>query len=365
MGTQNSSNNTSGVNKGKVFISHGDNVITFPVAHADTNYKWKIGFVQSAVSGITPRNVRHTAGLTIFTSNESTTRGKVRIEGGYGFTSCGDSGGTTNYGTHERFDDVANSHTARTADMARRYPAGYSLSGYGFTSTGLSVSPSWVYNYFGTTYRFDDIANGFTSRADATARYGVGGYAMQGYGYTTGGYTSGTVGTTERFDDIANTHTARTAITSRQIPGAYSLNGYGFSSCGYNGINAGFGTTERFDDTANTHTARTLATVRHGVAACSLNGYGFTLFGSANTTERFDDIANTHTARTAGTSRQYLAGFSLNGCAITCAGSNSNTTERFDDIANTHTARTAGTGRFDVTGNDVQSYFIEYYTYDQ
>jgi len=80
------------------------------------------------MGGITPRNVRHIAGLSIFLSNESTTRGKVRIEGGYGFTSCGYT--TANVGTTERFDDVANTQTARADATARYYLAGYSLNEY-------------------------------------------------------------------------------------------------------------------------------------------------------------------------------------------------------------------------------------------
>ena len=116
------------INKGKTWIAHGNNVITFPTAHSNNNYRWVVSLVQAEMGGITPRNVRHTTGLSIFVSNESITRGKVRIEGGYGFTSCGYT--TAAVGTTERFDDVANTHTARADATARRYPAGYSLNEY-------------------------------------------------------------------------------------------------------------------------------------------------------------------------------------------------------------------------------------------
>ena len=116
------------INKGKTWIAHGNNVITFPTAHSNNNYRWIATLSQAGMGGITPRNVRHTAGLSIFLSNESTTRGKVRIEGGYGFTSCGYT--TANVGTTERFDDVANTHTARADATARYGLAGYSLNEY-------------------------------------------------------------------------------------------------------------------------------------------------------------------------------------------------------------------------------------------
>ena len=66
-------------NQGKAWIAHGNNVITFPTAHSNSNYRWIVSLVQAGMGGITPRNVRHTSGLSIFVSNESTTRGKVRI----------------------------------------------------------------------------------------------------------------------------------------------------------------------------------------------------------------------------------------------------------------------------------------------
>ena len=250
-------------NKGKVWIAHGDNVITFPTAHANNNYIFIATLVQSAMGGLTPRNVRHIDGISIFVSNESTTRGKVRLEGGYGFTSCGYT--TAGVGTTERFDDVANTHTARTDAAARYDVSGYSLNGYGFTSCGYTTAG------VGTTERFDDVANTHTARTDATARYDVAGYSLNGYGFTSCGYTTAGVGTTERFDDVANTHTARTDATARYAPAGYSLNGYGFTSCGYTTANAG--TTERFDDIANTHTARTDAAARRLAAGYSLNEY--------------------------------------------------------------------------------------------
>ena len=202
------------INKNRVWIAHGDNVITFPTTHSNNNYRWVATLSQAPMGGITPRNVAHTRGLSVFVSNESTTRGRVRIEGGFGFTSCGFISAIT--GTTERFDDVANTHTARAAATARDKLTGYSLNGFGFTSCG------WITAAVGTTERFDDVANTHTARATATARQAPTGYSLNGFGFT----SLGSVNATERFDDVANTHTARTAATGRETLTGYSLNEY-------------------------------------------------------------------------------------------------------------------------------------------
>jgi hypothetical protein len=268
--------------------------------------------------------------------------------GGYGFTSCGYING--NSGTTERFDDVANSHTARANATARYGLAGYAFNGYGFTSCGSGT---------GTTQRFDDVANSHTARANATARSYLTGYAFGGYGFTSCGHTgSGSgVGTTERFDDVANSHTARASATARRELAGYAFNGYGFTSCGYTGSSVG--TTERFDDTANSHTTRANATARRDLAGYAFNGYGFTSCGytgstpGSGTTERFDDTANSHTARANATARAGPTGYAFNGYGFTSCGVTSaylGTTERFDDVANSHTARANATARSHLAG---------------
>lgn len=357
------------INKGKAWISHGDNVITLAVAQSDANYIVIASLVNAPMGGITTRGNGHsfTAGqagspLELLTTNESTTRLRVRINGGYGFS----SGSAAPAGTTERFDDVANNHTGRTnLTTARAYPAGYSLNGLGFTSGGWTGAVSAV------TERFDDVTNAHTGRLPLnTARGALGGYSLNGYGFTSCGTTGAGSGVTERFDDVANTHTVRTPATAKIATSAYSINNYGFTSCGeFNG------TTERFDDTANTHTARTPATTRGAPADYGLNGYGYTSCGYTNppltnlgTTERFDDVANSQTARTPATARRGLAnGYSLNGYGFTSCGyiaAVSGVTERFDDVANTHTARTGATARSEAGKYATNEYFINYITFN-
>jgi hypothetical protein len=267
--------------------------------------------------------------------------------GGYGFTSCGYTSSIV--GTTERFDDTANSHTTRANATARSSLAGYAFGGYGFTSCGYTGG------IVGTTERFDDTANSHTGRANATARYSLAGYAFGGYGFTSCGYTSSIVGTTERFDDTANSHTARANATARRSLAGYAFGGYGFTSCGY--TSSIVGTTERFDDTANSHTARANATARDYLAGYAFGGYGFTSCGYTSgyigTTERFDDVANSHTARANATARYGLAGYAFNGYGFTSCGYVSGyigTTERFDDVANSHTARANATARYSLAG---------------
>jgi len=124
-----SSGKTSGpTNAGRAWIAHGNNVITFSTAHSDTSYRWVATLSTQPMGGITPRNVPHTRPMPVLVSNDTTSRGLVRLDGGYGFSTCGYIAANT--GVTERFDDTANTHTARTAATARFGPAGYSTCEY-------------------------------------------------------------------------------------------------------------------------------------------------------------------------------------------------------------------------------------------
>ena len=172
-----SSGKTSGpTNAGRAWISHGNNVITFAAAHSDTSYRWVATLSTQPMGGITPRNVPHTAPMSVAVSNDTASRGLVRLDGGYGFSTCGHDGAAVSAVT-ERFDDVANTHTGRTAaTTARQELAGYSLGGYGFSSCGNTGAVSAV------TERFDDVANTHTARTAATtARYYLAGYGTCEY----------------------------------------------------------------------------------------------------------------------------------------------------------------------------------------
>ncbi len=351
------------LNRGRQWIQHGDNVITLPVTQFSTIYGAKITIQLALMGGVTTRGPYHNANpMTVTDKVDTTTRLLVRLHGGYGFTTCGSTtavvGGIV--GTTERFDDIANTQTARTVATPRWCLTGFSLNGFGFSSGGQIAGPA----NSGITERFDDVINAHINRTATTARYGLVGYTINGYGFTSCGFTP-SVGTTERFDDVANNWTSRTDATARtSTPTGFGLNNFGFSV-------AGALTVQRFDDVANTQTGRlSVPAGTRNLAGYSLNGYGFMSCGysggNVGTTNRFDDIANTWTARTAATARSYVRGYSLNGFGFTSGGyiaAVTGTTERFDDIANTHTARTVlNTARLELGTYSTNEYFVNYFT---
>ena len=158
------------LNKGRWWIAHGDNVITLPNAQADANFLSEASIHLPSMGGVTTRGPTHTNPMTITTKPDTVSRLLVRLHGGFGFTSGGPGTGLT-----ERFDDVADTQTARTAATAREGLAGYSLNGFGFTSCGIAGGNT------GVTQRFDDVANTQTARTAATARRYLAGYSTNEY----------------------------------------------------------------------------------------------------------------------------------------------------------------------------------------
>lgn len=374
-------------NKGRQWIQHGDNVITLANPHTTPfGYLSKVTIRLPLLgsSDVINRGNAHINPLTPSVGNQAADRLIVKLHGGFGFTSCGFVPPNA-VGTTERFDDVANTQTARTSASARFGPTGYSLNGFGFTSGGATAGPIQV----GTTERFDDVINTHTSRTGISARDVLAGYTLNGFGFTNCGRSgAGTSSVVQRFDDTTNFQTVVSggapAITSRQTPAGYGLNNLGFTSGGETGgggvIGAGTvsAVTERYDPTidiafgGNQTTRANLTTARRSLTGFSINGLGFTSCGEngvpaiVGTTERLDDDANTQSVRTSGSGRRLLAGYSLNGFGFTSGGDTVGvvaTTERFDDIANTWTARTGlNTARNFVTGYSTNEYFVDYIT---
>ena len=360
-----SSGGEGATNKGKAWIAHGNNVVTFAAAHADTNYRWVVHLAQAAISGITPRNVPHTRGMSLAVANETTTRGKVRLDGGYGFTTCGYQGSSL-VGTTQRYDNIANGHTTRANATARQNPAGFSLGGYGFALTGYNGS------YLNTNERFDDVANGYTARANAlwnTTEQS--GYSLGGYGFVLKGW----VGSVQyRFDDAINGWASRTPGYSCGHPAGYSTTSYGFSSGGTSNGSNYIATTERFDDVANGHTGRAnLNAARRSLSGYLLDGYGFALCGYngsySGTNERFDDIANAHGYRAGHNVREQPWGFALNGFGFMACGWNSSSgqlwyVDRYDDVTNNLLNAASATTRTRIAGYATNEYWVNYATFE-
>ncbi len=374
------------INKGRAFIQHGDNVITLlnPMSTANFLSILTIHLPRLFDMDVTTRGPGHSPGafpagmqttsgnMTITTrpsSNSVTgtnTRLMVRLHGGYGYI----SGDAAPLGTTERYDDIANTQVARTVlNFARGNLATFSLNGFGYTTCGNTGA------IVGTTERFDEVINSQVQRTNATPTWNTTGYALNGFGFKSGG--TGAAGVNEKFDDVTNSWETRAIITDRNNLSGYGLNGYGFTSGGFAAAVSGI--TQRFDDNANIQLTRaSLNTARLTLAGYSINGYGFTNCGfldliltATGIVERFDDIANTQTNRQTATARGNLATFSLNGFGFTSCGFTNpppltvDTTERFDDVANTQTGVTAATARTNPGGYSTNEYFVNYRCYNE
>jgi hypothetical protein len=180
--------------------------------------------------------------------------------------------------TSQKYDDVANSWS-NIADIAelKMHISGFSVNNYGFIALGGQADP------FGTitTKRYDDAANTWTARADLnTARYASASFALNNHGYTCGGATFSANGIVEKYDDVANTWTTKTSITARQLAGGFALNGFGYVAGGFSS-NA----TQKYDDVANSWITKTAMTV------ASTNGPASFSIGSLQTNIIATDVA--------------------------------------------------------------------------
>jgi hypothetical protein len=296
--------------------------------------------------------------------------------------------------THEEFDDIANTQTARaTAGFtAVDKLAGFSINQYGFGLGG--TNNDGVAGRSNLNTRYDHISDTWSARTNLiAARMEMGAFAFGGLGYISGGTfdTAVMLATTDRFDDVANAWTnVGNMNTARDLLADWAIKGFGFSACGKTGTDAApanSNVTERYDPSTTVWTARTPAPVftarrdlagyanptRDNTNATRLlvrlhGGFGFVTGGIDNAAvtvgdiTRYDDVTGIHLARTpliAAVSRH--ACYSLNGlgftsCGIGLAGTTGNI-ERFDDVTNfTPTARTAGTPKYETTGYSLNGF---------
>jgi len=104
---------------------------------------------------------------------------------------------------------------------------------------------------------------------------------MTTYGYTAGGWVTGTgiSAITEKYDDVANTWTAKANLnTARADLAGFSQNGYGYTAGGY--VAAVSAVTEKYDDVANTWTAKAnLNTARNHLAGFDIPAAAATISG--------------------------------------------------------------------------------------
>ncbi len=387
-------------NKGRRWIQHGNNHIVLTNNPTITNFQITatIHLPTLATGDRTIRGPQHSsptppvtprfsAGSPISITTRATTRldgiggtfftALIRLNGGFGFTNGGFDGASLS-GSVERYDDVANSQTARTAILAARDKcAGFSLNGFGHVVGGENP----IGTVIGTHSRLDDVLNVQLIRDFVISRNGLTGYTINGFGFSSCGFDGiNRVGTTERYDAVADANTLRTSATARDLLAGFGMNNFGFTACGSTtGLIGGIvATTERFDDVANTQVARVNTTfATYQLTGYSLNGFGVLAFIDINIggvlalMETRDDIANTKTllGPITGTPKFLLAGYSLNGFGFHSGGVNtdlitvSNVAQRYDNISETLTSVTGlNTARDGLAGYATNEYFVNYDT---
>lgn len=378
-------------NKGRRWIQHGDNHIVLSNNPSITNFQITatIHLPVLATGDRTTRGPQHSsptppiaprfsAGSMLSITTRATTRldgiggtfftALIRLNGGFGFTSGGYDG-VNPVGTVERFDDVANSQTARTSTVTRNECAGFSLNGFGHVVGGENPIGSVV----GAHTMLDDVLNTQVVRDIIISRSGLTAYTINGFGFTSCGFNGTTrVGTTERFDGVANANTTRTSATARDLLAGFGMNNFGFTACGETAGPTTSNINQRFDDIANTQTSRASLVDIGACAGFSLNGFGYVFGGESpvgnnnNTVTTFDDIANSPNTIGIGTARRLLSAFSLNGFGFSSGGfvaAVSAVTERYDNVATTITGVVnLNTARSGLAGFATNEYFTNYDT---
>lgn len=388
-------------NKGRRWVQHGDNYIVLTNNPSITNFQITatIHLPVPADLDVTIRGPQHSSptppvaakfaagsmlNITTLASTETVDgdifyKAHIRLNGGYGFTFGGYDGANV-VSTTERFDDVAQTQTARNGIFPLNKSCGFSLNGFGHiaggeVNVGGAVMP--------VHRRFDDVANSSTGRNSISGRKGLTAYTINGYGFTSCGFDgTNRVGTTQRFDDFTNTNTTRTSATARDLLSGFGLNNFGFTAEGQITGAISVVTVERFNDVANTQTARADAGAGFALAGYSLTaaivnsplGQGVVLTDvDLVTGDLFiyyiNDVSNTRDAAvTAGVGKRYLTAYSLNGFGFHSGGINSDLSvsdvvQRYDGVGKFLTSVTVlNTARSGLTSFATNEYFVNYDT---
>jgi hypothetical protein len=387
-------------NIGRRWIQHGDNYIVLTNIPSITNPQITatIHLPVLATGDVTVRGSQHSsptppiaptfaAGSMINISTLASTetvngdtyyKAHIRLNGGYGFT-VGGSDTVNTLNTNERFDDVAQTQTARTGIVQRNKLTAYSLNGFGYVAGGENPVGTVV----GSHIRFDDVTNVATLRDLITSRDGLTAYTINGYGFTSCGYNgTARTGLTERFDDSVNANTTRTSATARDLLSGLGLNNYGFTAEGQIAGAISVTTVERFNDVVNTQTARADNSAGFALAGYSLTaaisgsplGQGVVLtdvdlVGGAFLIYYINDVSNTRDAGiVAGVGKRYLTGYSLNGFGFHSGGINSdlsvsNVVQRYDGVGKFLTSVVVlNTARSGLASFATNEYFVNYDT---
>lgn len=387
-------------NKGRRWIQHGDNYIVLTNNPSISNFQITatIHLPVLPSGDVTIRGSQHSSptptiaptfaagsmlNITTLASTETVDgdsyyKAHIRTNGGYGFT-VGGSDGINTLNTNERFDDVAQTQTARTGIVQRNKLTAFSLNGFGYIAGGENP----IGTPTGGHVRFDDVINSVTLRDLITSRYGLTAYTINGYGFTSCGYNgTARTGLTERFDDSVNANTTRASATARDLLSGFGLNNYGFTAEGQIAGAISVATVERFNDVTNTQTARADASAGYALAGYSLTaaisgsplGQGVVLTDVDLVTGTFfiyyiNDVSNTRdSAFVAGVGKRYITAYSLNGFGFHNGGINSdlsvsNVVQRYDGVGQfLFSVSVLNTARSGLASFATNEYFVNYDT---
>lgn len=239
----------------------------------------------------------------------------------------------------------------------RSYPSGTNLNGYGYSTCGYSGAtvPQTTHE------RYDDVANSWTTMAvNPTARYYTVGNAVEGFVYVTCGSIAGNVASAvhTQYNDGANTWATKTANpTARRLGMGFSLNGFAYMVDGQvGGGGTAVANNDQYSGTTNAWVAKTADPfARKNGTSWTLNSYGYTVSGDITATpevrvHQYSDIANAWIVKApipSGSAN--IGGFVNNGYGYTAMDSTANLTQQYNDALNSWTIKTSnpnsGAGR--------------------
>lgn len=213
------------------------------------------------------------------------------------------SSGATAVALNQEFDDVLNTQTSKTAlPAARTVCPGFSLNGFGHVAGGEIAAPGAGGTAQNTNYKFDPVANSWTTAAVLlSARGYMGAFVLNDLAYIIGGnYFTTALSTVDRYDYTLNAWANRAGLgTVRHEPAALSINSYGYAVGGYD-TGGSIASTEKYNPVTNAWSASATLNTQRGRARSWIDGgYGHVAGGEigayTDTVEQFNDLQSVWT----------------------------------------------------------------------
>jgi len=199
--------------------------------------------------------------------------------GGKGYVGAGYNGANLN--SVWEYNPALDSWTQKTSlPVAARWVTSFVIGTDGYVFGGITSS-----GHSNSLYKYNTLNNTWTTMASlpSTGRYGVSGFALNGYGYIVGGNEGSASGPVNK--ELWQYNPANNSwIQKAQLPVAngrygissFTLNGKGYSGFGYNPSGSGVAYSDfyEYDDVNNTWTSKASlpATGVHYCAGFVING---------------------------------------------------------------------------------------------